>query len=87
VTAEQVFNKKFFLSGPQELKRKISGLPAEATIYWLNRTSGADKQRKGSKKLSYPSPEMVQEIRDYAEAHKVKLELLSSEQDGADSKR
>lgn len=61
VPAEEVFNKKFFLSGPKELKKKISGLPAEATIYWLNRISGTDQEGKGSRKLSYPSAEVVQE--------------------------
>jgi hypothetical protein len=87
VTPEEVFNKKFLLSGAQELKRKISGLPAESTIYWLNRTSGTGKQGKGSKKLSYPSAETVKEIRAYAEAHKIKVELLSGEQNGTDSKQ
>jgi len=87
VPLEEVFNKKFVLAGPTELKRKISSLPAGTTIYWLNRTSGTDQRSEGSKKLRYPSAQTIQDIRHYAEARGIKVELLSGEQDGTDHRR
>jgi|GraSoiStandDraft_24_1057298.scaffolds.fasta_scaffold37465_2 hypothetical protein len=80
VSAQEVFNKKFHLSGVKELKRKISGLPAGATIYWLNRISGTDQKAKQGEKLSYPPSETMQDIRHYAEARKIKVEMLSGQQ-------
>jgi len=40
ISAEQVFNKEFLLSGVKELKQRISGLPVGATILWLDRITG-----------------------------------------------
>ena len=82
VSAQQVFDRKFLLSGVKELKRKISALPAGATIYWLNRISGTDQKPKESEKLSYPSSETVQDIKHYAETRKIKVEMLSGQQAG-----
>jgi hypothetical protein len=72
VSAQEVFNMKFHLSGVKELKRKTSGLPAGATIYWLSRISGTDQKAKEGEKLSYPPSETFQDIRHYAEARKSK---------------
>jgi hypothetical protein len=79
VSAQEVFNKKFLLSGVKELKRKISGLPAGATIYWPNRIAGANQNAKEGDKLSYPPSETIQDIQHYAEARKIKVEMLSGE--------
>jgi hypothetical protein len=81
VSAEEVFNKKFRLSGVKDLKRKLSGLPEGATIYWPNRITGTDQKAKGSQKLSYPPPETIQDIRRYSESRKIKVEILSGEQE------
>ena len=81
VSAEQVFNKRFLLSGVKELKRKISGLPVGATIFWLDRISLSTGQKaKESEKLSYPPSETIQGIRRHAEAYKIKVEVLSGQQ-------
>jgi len=87
VTTDEVFDKKFLLSGTKELKRKISDLPPDATIYWLNRTSATEQQRNEVKKLRYPSTKVVQDIRNYAAAHKIKVELLSHGEGAANSER
>jgi hypothetical protein len=81
VSAEQVFNKRFLLSGVKELKRKISGLPVGATIFWPDRISLSTGQKsKESEKLSYPPSETIQGIRRHAEAYKIKVEVLSGQQ-------
>jgi|HubBroStandDraft_1064217.scaffolds.fasta_scaffold452995_2 hypothetical protein len=80
VSAEEVFNKKFLLAGVKDLKRKISGLPRGATIFWVDRIGGPT-QNMEDRKLSYPPPAAVQDIKKYAESHKMKVEILSDGQD------
>jgi hypothetical protein len=81
ISAEQVFNKKFLLSGVKELKRKISELPVGATIIWPDRILLSTGQKaKESEKLSYPPSETLQDIRHYAEARKIKVDVLSAQQ-------
>ena len=81
ISAEQVFNKKFLLRGVKDLKRKISGLPEGATIFWLNRILGASEEAKKTPKVSFPPSEVVQDVQHYAEDRTIKLELLSGQQD------
>jgi hypothetical protein len=78
LSAEQVFNRKFFLRGVTELKRKISGLPVGATIYWPNRISATNQKTAEQETLSYPPSEIVQEIRKYAEGRKIRIEMPPS---------
>jgi len=73
--AQEVFDKKFLVTGINELKRKISRLPEGSTVYWLDRLTGT--QEKEGDKLGYPPKEIVQDIRRYAEARKIKLEIDS----------
>jgi hypothetical protein len=81
VSAEQVFNKKFLLSGVKELKRKISELPVGATMFWPDRILLSTGQKaKESEKLSYPPSETIQDIRHYAEARKIKVEVVPAQQ-------
>jgi hypothetical protein len=80
IPAQEVFNKKSLLRGVKELKRKVSRLPEGATIYWLNRLSGTDQNANQSHKLSYPPQTTMQDIQHYAEARKIKVEMLSGEQ-------
>ena len=80
VSAEQVFNKKSVLRGVTELKRRISDLPSGASILWPDRISlNTGEKAKESAKLSYPSAEIMQDIKRYAEAHKIKVEVLSGQ--------
>lgn len=80
LSAAQVFNKKFLLSDVKELKRKISSLRSGATIFWSDRLGSSKKATNESAKLGYPPLEMVQEIQHWAEARKIKIEMLSSHQ-------
>jgi len=79
VSAEQVFDKKYVLSDVGVLKRELSRLPVGTTIYWLDHLTGIPHETKDKAKLGYPTSKMVQEIRHYAEAHKIKVEMLSRE--------
>jgi hypothetical protein len=77
VTAEQAFNKKFVLNGVGQLKRKISSLPSGATICWPAELSSTIQHANEHPKLSYPPSTMVQEIRAFAGARNIKVEMLS----------
>lgn len=79
VSSDQVFDKRFLLSGVKELKRKILGLPAGSTVFWLDRIIGATQESKESEKLGYPPSEMMEDIRHYAEMRKVNVELHSGQ--------
>jgi hypothetical protein len=83
-SAESVFNKKFYLNGVGELKRKISQIPAGDTINWQNKIYGQvcqDKKAegKGNEKLSFPPLETAQEIKNYALNRKITFLMNSGE--------
>jgi hypothetical protein len=75
VTAEQIFNRKFFLNGVNGLKRKIAGLPSGTTVFWLDQTVGASQVAKGEARLKLPPLRTIQDIKHYAETREVKIEL------------
>lgn len=78
VSAAQVFDRKFLLSGVKELNGKISGLPMGATIFWVDRISSSSGEKVGEgKKLGYPPSQVIQDVRRCAEARKIKIEMLS----------
>lgn len=79
VSAEQVFDKKLRLRGVPELKRKLSRLPVGATIFWLDRILGRSQRAGEDGRVGYPPSVMINDIRHYAETHKIKVEMLSGE--------
>ncbi len=83
-TVKQVFDKRTALRGVDQLKRKLSELPEGASVLWFNRIPlGPQPKAKGSEGLGYPPPNVVEEIQKYAEARKIKVEVLPSERNGA----
>jgi hypothetical protein len=73
-TVQQVFSKKTELRGIDQLKRRISQLPAGSSISWVDRLpSGTGPKAKGSENLKYPPPEVMSEIKRFAEAHNIKV--------------
>jgi hypothetical protein len=79
ISAKQIFDERFRLRGMKQLKAKIARLPAGATIYWMNRISGAVEETPGTPKLTLPPPAMIEDIRNYAKAHKIDLEMTPSQ--------
>lgn len=77
IKAAQVFDKQFLLHGIEQLTRRISRLPSGATIYWLDGISGETGGRaKGSRGLAYPSENVMEQVRQYAETTHVKVKVL-----------
>jgi hypothetical protein len=78
-TVEEVFNEKTVLRGVEQLKRRIARLPAGAEIYWFDRIPlGKGPKAKGSERIGYPPAEVREQIRGYAEKHRIKVLILSS---------
>jgi hypothetical protein len=76
ISAEQVFDKKFLLSGVKQLNRKISGLPAGSTIFWLDHITDTGEKAKEGERLSYPPANLIEQVRQYAEKRHVEVQML-----------
>jgi hypothetical protein len=73
-TVQQVFNKKTELRGVDQLKHRISELPAGASIAWVDRLpSGTGPKAKGSESLKYPPADIMADVRRFAEEHNIKV--------------
>lgn len=78
VPAKAVFSEEFRLTGLDALKRKISELPAGAKILWMNRiVSGANAQSVDSKNLAFPPENIIEQVKRYARAHGVEVEIVN----------
>jgi hypothetical protein len=76
-TVAQVFSKKARLRGINPLKQKISRLPEGTEIFWLDKLPAAPGPKaKGSESLRYPPDRIADDIKHYAEAHKITIKIL-----------
>ena len=67
-----IFDKKRELRGIDQLKKRISELPAGVSIVWLDRTpTGTKPKAKGSEGLKYPPRQIIDEIRSFGGDHKI----------------
>jgi hypothetical protein len=79
IRAEEVFEKKSVLVGETKLKGKLSNLPRNTTVLWLDRivsTSDAEP-RSRAEHLAYPPMEVVKEIQHYAVQFNVTVTVVS----------
>lgn len=73
-TVKEVFNKKTELRGVDQLKHRISELPAGASISWVDRLpTGTKPKAKGSEGLKYPPAEIMDDVKRFAEAHGITI--------------
>ena len=73
-TIREVFDKRAVLRDLGQLKRKICTLDAGSIIILVGRLpTGTGPRAKGSERLRYPTSDTIQEIRSFAEAHKVQV--------------
>jgi hypothetical protein len=82
-TVPEVFNKNTALRTIDQLRRKLANLPEGASVFWFDRIGAATgPNAKAGKDLAYPPPSIVETVRKYAEAHKLRLEMLPSQKTG-----
>jgi len=75
---EQVFGRNAQIHGTSQIERQISKLPPGAHIYWIDRIpTGKGPRAKGSEALTFPPPEIREEIRQFAEKHHITIEVSS----------
>jgi hypothetical protein len=73
-TVKEVFSKKTELQGTDQLKRRISELPAGASISWVDRIpSGTGPKAKGSESLKYPPADVMADVKRFAEGHNIRI--------------
>lgn len=72
-SVKEVFNKKSILVGLDQVKHKISEMPAGSKIIWLDELVFDGKRQKGSEGLKYPPTEMIQEITRYARSRNIEM--------------
>jgi hypothetical protein len=75
IPIETIFNKKFRLTGPDQLKQKISLLPTNTTILWMNGIASGQTPTAESKKLALPSAEIVEQVKRYAEKRGIHVQV------------
>jgi hypothetical protein len=78
---EIIFDKKLRLTGVDQLRRKISLLPTGTRILWMDGITSGQTPTAESKKLALPPVETVEQVKRYAVAHGVQVEIPSSSPD------
>jgi hypothetical protein len=77
LTAEQVLDKRFTLSGIKDLEEKMAELPTGSTITWVDQLmtgGGPDIKRKET--FAYPPSKMIKEIKRCAELHNIRIDMV-----------
>jgi hypothetical protein len=75
IPVEAIFNKKLRLTGVDQLKKKISQLPTDSTIFWMNGTTSGQTPTAESKKLALPPAETVEQVKRYAGKRSILVQL------------
>jgi hypothetical protein len=81
IPAETIFNKKCRLTAVAQLKRKISEFPTGTRIIWMHGIATGKSPTPESRKLALPPRQTVEQVKRYAGAHGVQMEILSSSPD------
>jgi hypothetical protein len=77
----RIFNKKFRVTGLDQLKRMIPLLPTGTRILWMNGITSGQTPTAESKKLALPPVKTVKQVKRFASAHGVQVEVPSSSPD------
>ncbi len=73
-TIGEVFDKKATLHGVRGLRQRIARLPEHLLVVWYDRlTSGPGLRAKGSERLRYPPPGIVEQVRHFAAKRGIKV--------------
>ena len=81
IRAETIFDKKVRLTGLPQLRRKISELPTGTKIIWMNGVAAGETHTPESRKLALPPMQTVEQVKQYAGAHGVQMEISSQSPD------
>jgi hypothetical protein len=77
IPIETIFNKKFRITGIDQLERKISLLPTGTRIIWMNGITAGQTPTRESSKLVLPPLHTVEQVKRPAEQYRVQVEVPS----------
>jgi hypothetical protein len=77
IPVETIFDKKFRITGIDQLEQKFSLLPTGVRIIWLPGLTAGQAPNKESSKLALPPSRMVEKIKRSANQHGIQVELPS----------
>ena len=81
IRAETIFDKKVRLTGVAQLEHRVAELPAGTRIIWLNGITSGESPTPESKKLALPPSQTLKQVKRYAGAHGVQMDIPSSSPD------
>jgi len=81
IPVEAIFDTKLRLTGVGQLKKKISQLPTDTTILWLNGITSGQTPSAESKKLALPPAETVEQVKRYAGKRGIHVQVLGRSAD------
>jgi hypothetical protein len=81
IPVEAIFDKKLHLTGLGQLKEKISQLPTDTTILWMNGITSGQTPTAQSRKLALPPAETVEQVKRYAEKRGIHVQVLDPSPD------
>src|ERR1700722_5287956 len=81
IRAETIFDKKVRLTGLAQLEHRVAELPAGTRIIWLNGITSGESLTPESKKLALPPSQTLKQVKRYAGAHGVQMDIPSSSPD------
>lgn len=81
IPVETIFNKKFRITGIDQLERKIALLPTGTRIIWINGITAGQTPTTESSKLALPPLHTVEQVKRYAEEHRVQVQVPSQSPD------
>jgi hypothetical protein len=81
IRAETIFDKKVRLTGVAQLEHRIAELPTGTKIIWMNGITSGESPTAESKKLALPPSQTLKQVKRYAGAHDVQMDVPSSSPD------
>ena len=75
IPVKVIFDKKLRLIGVDQLERKVSQLPDGARVIWMNGITSGETPTPESRKLSLPPTQTVEQVKRYAKAHGVQVDV------------
>ena len=78
ISVEAIFNKKFRITGIDQLERKLSLLPSGTRIIWLPGLTAGQTPNKESSNLALPPSQTVERVKCYAGQRGIQVDVPSS---------
>ena len=79
IHVETIFDKKFRITGTDQLERKMSLLPAGTKVIWMSGITAGQTPTRESSKLALPPLHTVEQVRRFAQKKHIEVEILNTD--------